>query len=184
MDGIDLSHVFEALRGLPQVGSVIVVENPIDKRFMISQTEHLNHWFYSFEEQIKNGLLQSKLMTQDIDKLKIRILGKTDDIIARKLWCNYFNDEYMKMGWTCYSKRVFTRLRPGLLVFPRLNLVQVVLKNSRGENRVVGCFDSVIEAKEFIKVSYNKTVNKYNLPAIAINQQTREYLESTAVRYK
>ena len=125
--------------------------------------------------EIKEGIYRYKDIEADYDHLELEILECGLDIETCREHHQYWVDNYTEAGWELYNARKQPEARtPKVVLLPEKGLVEVRLLNRRRDYKVVGVFNKVSDAEEFVEKCYKPELNKYNYTIFAANSLTRE----------
>lgn len=131
--------------------------------------------------ELKDRGFKIAAMNKDRDNLVVEILENGGDIETLKLHVEYWINQYQLDGWTLYDPARRKYLQYKVVVEIPLGskkFVEVVLKNTRNDMKIVGRFKDIEEANMFISECYGEESNPFRYPVYANNSLTREYLGS------
>lgn len=112
-------------------------------------------------------------LNEDLGKCELVVLfesKKVDDLIQQY---SYYYDYYNLLGYTHYRKYKGKRYK--IRTDIKDDKVFVSLETSRKNTKVVGVFDKMKDANEFIATHYT---SDYLKPVYAKNELTKSYMES------
>lgn len=149
-----LKGLFEA----PQRG-IFAIINEFDKRIYVSYTKDLQARLGTISSEILNGLWKFPLMTEDRNKLTLKVLESSEE----KVFVKYYIDHYRNLGYTVYNEneRVPLELHFGLVFGVDERSVNVVAINKRNDKIVLGKFRNIETATRFLEYAqkYNASKN-------------------------
>lgn len=155
----------EKLLELSRIGLFGLI-NDIDKRVYVSYSTNI---ICSVSQIIESN----KLLKDDVNKLRIITFDcPTYNKNIQKQYVMYYINEYRNKGYTLYHKFNHIRYKVDIEIVKELAYVKLISSNNKN-NVVVGVFDDIDKAKEFLSEFYS---NSFVYPnAIAYNKLTKNY---------
>ena len=150
--------------------------NVTDKRIFISGSENI---LSAVSRNIEELLLKNhscRLLLQDIPNLELIILETSVPKNQRKAKQSFCMDHYLSQGYSLYRTRKPVSYRITTAISNDY-FVHVLLVNSRNDKIVVGVFDKMDDATQFITSHYNTskiyniTYSKNNLTKLFYNNR-------------
>lgn len=168
----------------PCRGGVYVLLNEADKRFYVAIATNIGTAICNFIKSANEGTFVVPQVADDykLGKIQVVIIETCDD----RSHCNVIAEStqrtFVLKGFRSYRK---SRCRVGYRVVIEIaskggsyaKEAYVVLRSKRGGKRVIGIFDTVIEAKDFVLYAYGTTESKNEVltQVVALNSRTKEY---------
>lgn len=156
-----------------------VILNEEDRKVWVGQTHSFLEAFSRMLSGLRDGTYPSKplRLAYNNRKIRIEIIETCTDKTERLLKLGVLCEEYKSRGYELYNKR------DGLKYTPKLRIVQedykfyaqVVLKNRNHGTLVVGVFEEVEEAEQFMKTYYSGKIVR---PVYSTNDLTRSYIRT------
>ena len=95
----------------------------------------------------------------DYEDTRLLILQNMDDLEGKLLLCEMYKHELSVAGYNIVNVRPYINYKVSIRYSSNLQLVYVVLYNSRRDKTIVGQFKSMDDARSFVSVYYiNKDV--------------------------
>lgn len=151
--------------------------NEVDKKIEVRYSQCISSSMVSILREIKLGSLRPKDIINDFhdNKLRFRILEEIpNDRSIGNIKKQYWIDEYRKQGYSTYKilKQPVYKIRIDIENY----LVCVSIENLNSIKTIVGIFDKMKDAKQFIKQYYNKDkINDMGSIVVANNPLTRHH---------
>lgn len=105
---------------------------------------------------------------------RLVVLDVLEDLEHKLLLCERYKLQYMELGYSIIVKRKYINYKVSIQYNKRFHKVNVVLYNSRRDKKIVGVFDNINEAKEFVDQYYKQDVL---FPVYSTNKGTKEMVE-------
>ena len=155
---------------------IIALINDSDKKVYLTQGSNIPVLLGKIISEIKQGIHTHQELCDDYKKLKAMVIETQIDITHRYLHMSYWYDYFEASGYKLYTKKnhLSYKVSKGLVNVSKNSsklVVEVYLVNSRCEKTVVGVFETIQQADEFIETYYTQD-NKYKLPILANNKLT------------
>lgn len=180
--------VFQSLLETPRSGIVAIYNRKKHKAQLVIAKNLASH-LATIATEIRDGIYPNREIMEDRNNLEMIVLetlngsSPEEDYETLKLhmhyWYMYCND----LGMSFYSKRLYVMYKARTRVDIDLKgtmkvFVDLVSRNNK--SFVVGVFDKMDEAKEFVKTYFKE--DEYIYPVYANNHHTKEYLEELGKR--
>lgn len=123
-------------------------------------------------ESLKNGSTEYPELLQDYrnNLLDVVILNTECDKLRQLELIEFYKDQYRNNGYKLYNNHIYIKYTVCIEVKDRI--VSVILKSGAKSKTVIGVFNTIWEAKEFI----NSLPSKIYFPIYASNTLTKDYL--------
>jgi len=111
--------------------------------------------------------------------IDLKVVSVGADIETLKLHTEYYRHYYLTRGMSSLIQYNRKTIKYKVRVIPNSDFryVDVELVSARGDSKVVGRFESAIEAKDFVDMYYGLD-NPFRFPVYAINSTTKGLLAS------
>ena len=107
--------------------------------------------------------------------VEVVVFDELDDLEYKLLLCEKYKHQYRLNGYEVLNPRPYINYRVGIRLSKQFKKCLVVLYNKRKQMKVVGAFDKIVEASEFIDQYYaNQDVI---FPIYSTNEATKEYMK-------
>jgi len=160
------------------VPGIYAIINESDRKVDVRHSTNCIQAIIRHLTQIWDDTHPVRELAMDKEKLFFVLLEDVKDPTQRLLAHTRFTDYFEDRGYTFYrhrpALRYYTRIRPVRISRLRLQ-VRVYLITGNHDETVVGCFDSMPEAKEFVKEYYSNGSIYFSI--YAVNAPTREYYQ-------
>jgi hypothetical protein len=154
-----------------KVSGIFGIVNQTSKSIYIGYSSNILLFVAGLYTQIIDGVFQYRNI--DLSKSELEVLESGIDIETCKQHYQYWVDSYRSAGWKIinagYKKPIKVEAKP----FYRPGIVEVRLVNTRGKSDLVGVFEDITQATEFIDLYYGES-NPYQYPVLATNFLTRK----------
>ena len=154
------------LLGLPRSGVIVLIKG--------------NSVLVGYTTSIGSELMQLYSQFRGQEGMELRVLSAGADIETLKLHTEYYRNYFKSKGMVQIQEpnRKAIQYKVRVVTTPDIKLVDVELVSARGDSKVVGRFESVDEAKEFIRLYYGSD-NPFRLPVYATNARTAKLLKNS-----
>ena len=152
------------------VRGVYALINETDKRIYISYSTYVLGAVARLLRELKDGAHPSDQLCQDLDKLEVHILERSENL---KLRATFYAKEYEKRGYELYRPVKYVQYKVKRRYKQGKVFVELVT-NSYNRSVVVGVFEKMGAAKHFIETYYTGDIYRI---IYANNELTREYME-------
>lgn len=156
------------------VPGVFALINNLDRKIDIRHSTNCLDSIARHLTQITKNTHPCKALIQDREKITFRILDVIEDPQLRMLCHTYWSNRYKDEAYSFY------RYRPALTLRARICVeeyqVRVKLQNANHKAFVVGCFDAITDAENFVSLYYS---SKAPYPVYACNRLTKEYFRGS-----
>jgi hypothetical protein len=136
----------EFLRDITEVplSCVYAVISDVTKQCMILHSNNL-------PSRIRTVIDSSEVEGNDV---RIEILEVLDDTEYKLLFCQEYKEKYIAAGYTIVSGRNYINYKVSVTYSRNAQKALVILYNRRRDRKIVGEFNSIVEAREFAKQYY------------------------------
>jgi hypothetical protein len=171
---MNITQLILNLFTLPKT-AVFAFINDFDKRVYVSYSSTFKTRLMTIIDQISTKRWKYKGMTNELSKLKVVILDRNLPEHDLKLFTKYHRDYYRNLGYRFYNPRERTPLQYSYTIrfSDRRNAICVVALTTRREPTIVGWFETIEEAKAFLALVTDKSINPTRNIVYARNMVTR-----------
>lgn len=117
-------------------------------------------------------LCSNKIKEKDV---RLVILDILDDLEYKLLLAEKRKLEYISLGYKIINSRNYINYKVSIQYSKMFDSIFVVLYNKRRDKKIVGIFERMNEAKEFVSTYYKQ--QEFIFPVYSTNKCTREYME-------
>lgn len=134
--------------------------NPTDKRIFISHSSNILSAISRNIQQIQDKSHSCRKLLRDLPHLQVTVFDVNLSAKDRKIRSVHWLNEYKQLGYTPYKDSIAVSYKLRTVITKNYE-IQVQLVNKRNDKIIVGVFDKIDLATEFIQSTYpNNIVNR------------------------
>lgn len=171
---MDITNLILNLFTLPKT-AVFAFINDFDKRVYVSYSSTFKMRLMTIIDQIATRRWKYKGMINELSKLRLVILDRNQPEHELKLFTKYHRDYYRNQGYRFYNSKEKVPLQYSFTIrfSDRRNAICVVALTTRREPTIIGWFETLEEAKLFLELVNDRTLNPTRNIVYARNRVTR-----------
>lgn len=171
---MDITNLILNLFTLPKT-AVFAFINDSDKRVYVSYSSTFKMRLMTIIDQIATRRWKYKGMINELSKLRLVVLDRNQPEHELKLFTKYHRDYYRNQGYRFYNSKERVPLQYSFTIrfSDRRNAICVVALTTRREPTIIGWFETLEEAKEFLELVNDRTINPTRNIVYARNRVTR-----------
>lgn len=175
---MEISTLIHQLLTLPKT-AVFALINDFDKRVYVSYSTTFKTRLMGIIEQISTKRWKYRGMLNELKHIRLVILDKNLPEHELKIFTKYHRDMYRNNGYRFYNKeKVPLQYSFSIRFTDRKNAICVVAFNSRKEPTILGYFETIELAQEFLVMVKDRNLNPSQNLVYARNGMTKRMLKS------
>lgn len=171
---MDITSLVLNLFTLPKT-AVFGFINDFDKRVYVSYSSTFKIRLMTIIDQITTRRWKYKGMINELSKLRLVIFDSNLPDHELKLFTKYHRDYYRNLGYRFYNSKEKVPLQYSFTIrfTDKRNAICVVALTTRREPTILGWFETLEDAKEFLDMINDKSINPTRNLVYARNKVTR-----------
>jgi hypothetical protein len=176
---MNLTNLIYDLLTLPKT-AVFAFINDFDKRVYVGYSSTFKTRLMAIIDQIATKRWKYRGMTNELKKLRLVILDKNIPEHDLKIFTKYHRDSYRNNDYRFYNKeRLPLQYSFTIRFTDKRNAICVVALTTRRDPTILGWFETIEEANDFLVMVKDRNLNPSQNVVYARNQTTRKMIVKT-----
>ena len=150
--------LIKQLYNLSNTECILALDNSRNKRVLLIRSRDALASLARVMKMIKSRNKKYRLLARDYKKIEVRVLETSSDRLRYQYWV----DQYRSMGYSFYREYKAIQYTPKIVPNEEY-LLEVYLVSNGYSEVLVGVFDSLDKAQEFIARTYPEGVPIYEI---------------------